>query len=441
MPKATILLPRLVAAAILATALAEPSRAPGAERRFLSGYAGTLPSRDEDKAGYYFQKPAVRALLARLETPPLSRAEAEILLQASGVTLSDLFRTGILRDDGGRLAIGFAYFTAADMGQVHAVADRVSPSLAQAFRARMRDFDRIVASYPAAPVPRREIEFVLLAGFCLNWDGLKVTHDLGLRRPVLVEGRDFRYSFWASEAVTGRVYREVYWGSSTYPLVAPGRSGAYSFSSFGDPDSDPRMNFPDLPYLPAGDLAANVRRDAERIGLHDTDEMGQHFEGVLGGAVLEKTARILFALRERPRPTSELAAEAGGDPATLLALLEEIQYVERASDGSWRLRVPVFDAGDRAMLEQTIALGRDILKTWLRERYAGIRRDLSGLTAVRAGLPFEALFTQIWHEIFGEVTRDLARDGTIESAYDPSRRYKGSLSVLWRQSLYAFTPG
>jgi hypothetical protein len=440
MTKATIFLPRLIAAAVLGAALAKPCRALGDERKFLSGYAGTLPSRDENKAGYYFGKPAVRALLARLETAPLPRAEAEAALQGSGVTLSDMFRTGIVRDHRGRLAIGFAYFTAADMVRVHAVADRLSPSLARAYRARKRDFDRIVDSYPAS-VPRREIEFVLIAGFCLNWDGLKVTQDLGSRRPVLVEGRDFRYSFWASEAVTGRDYREFYWGSSTFPLAAPGRADAYFFSSFGDPDSDPRMNFPDLPYLPAGDLAPNVRRAAETIGLHDADEMGQHFEKVLGGALFETTARLLFALREKPRPASELAAQAGGDPAALLALLEEIQYVERGSDGSWRLRVPVFDAGDRAMLERTIALNRDILGTWLRERYPGIRRDLSGLTAVRAGLPFEALFTQIWHEIFGEVTRDLARDGTIESAYAPSRGYKGSFSVLWRQSLYAFIPG
>jgi hypothetical protein len=439
--KATTFLPRLVAAAILGAGLAKPHRACGAERKFLSGYAGTLPSRDEDKAGNFFQKPAVRELLARLENSPLSRADAETILRGSGATLNDLLRTRILREDGSRLAIGFAYFTAADMVRIHDVADHASSSLAKAYRAKKRDFDRIVDSYPAKSVPRGEIEFALLAGFCLNWDGLKVTQDLGFRRPLLVEGKDFRYSFWASEAVTGRNYRELYWGSSTFPLAAPGWADAYSFSSFGDPDSDPRMNFPDLPYLPPGDLAANVRRAAGDVGLRDVDEMGQHFDQVLGGAVFDPVARILFALREKPRPESDLAATSGRDPAPLLALLEEIQYVERGSDGTWRLRVPAFDAGDRPMLERTIALSRDILRSWLRERYPAIRRELSDLTAVRAGLPFEALFTQIWHEIFGEVTRDLARDGTIESAYDHSRRYPGSLSVLWRQSLYVFTPG
>jgi hypothetical protein len=37
---------------------------------------------------------------------------------------------------------------------------------------------------------------------------------------------------------------------------------------------------------------------------------------------------------------------------------------------------------------------------------------------------------QIWHEIFGQVTRDLARSGVTARAYGKDIRYKGSLSVL-----------
>ena len=57
------------------------------------------------------------------------------------------------------------------------------------------------------------------------------------------------------------------------------------------------------------------------------------------------------------------------------------------------------------------------------------------------GVPFEALFTQVWHEIFGLATRELALRHMIASAYGDAVRHKGSLSVLWRQSLYSFSPG
>jgi hypothetical protein len=423
--------------------LAAPAMLPGADRKFFSGYAGKLPAREEDKARMYFNKPAVRALLARLESGGADAADVNAALEGSGAAAGDLLRVGILRRDGERFSIGFSYFTAADMKKIYGVADRSALSLSREFFRHKRDFDRILADYPVRTVPRSQLAFVLIAGFSLNWDGLDLTQRLGYRRPPLVEGEGFRYSFWASEEVTGRDYREFYWGSSTFPGAESGRGdpSAYSFSSFGDPESDPRMNFPDLAYLSASDLAPGVRDAAERVGLHDTDEMGRHFQGILGGKLLHTISDVLFALRKEPLPAERLRTLVGCDPAPILPLLEEIRYVDRDARGLYRLRVPVFDEPDRATVEKTIALSREILRSWLARHYPEMKRDLTDLTAVRAGLSFEAVFTQIWHEIFGEVTRELARSGMIASSSSPGVRYKGSFSVLWRQSLYAFSPG
>jgi len=414
-----------------------------AERKFFSGYAGKIPPRESDRSRTYFEKPAVRALLARLESGSATAAEAEPILRGSGASVEDLRRVGLLRVDGEALALGFAYFTADDMRKVYALADRAAIDLAAAFRARRREFAALTDAYPPRGVRRDELAFVLLAGFSLNWDGLALTQEMGLRRPRLVEGKDFRYSFWASEEVSGRDYREFYWGSSTYPLDAPGEEDAraFSFSSFGDPGSDPRMNFPDLAFLSAGDMTPPVRSVAEGVGLRDTEEMGQKFHDVLGGEVLRKTAAVLFALRESPLPETKIARITGSDPAPLLALLREIGYAERDGHGRWRLTVPVFDAADRPMLEKTLALSRSVLRAWLAAREPELRREMSGLTAIRAGLSFEEIFTQVWHEIFGATTRALARDGMIASAYGGKARSKGSFSALWRQRLYAFVPG
>jgi len=414
-----------------------------AERKFLSGYAGRIPPRESDRARTYFEKPAVRALLARLESGRATAAEAQEGLRGSGASIEDLLRVGLVRTDGGRLAIGFAYFTAEDMRRVHAVADRAALELAAAYRSRKAEFEKFFDAYPVPGVRRDELAFVLLAGFSLNWDGLALTREMGLRRPPLVEGKDFRYSFWASEEVAGRDYREFYWGSSTYPLDAPGTNHPrrFSFSSFGDPDSDPRMNFPDLAFLPASEMIPAVRSAADRVGLRDTEEIGQKFHGVLGGEVLRTTATVLFALRKEPLPAAEIARISGGDPAPLLGLLGEIGYAEPDGHGRYRLAVPVFDEADRPMLERTLAASRSVLRAWLASRAPELRRELSNLTAIRSGLSFEEVFTQVWHEIFGATTRELARDGMIASAYAREARSKGSFSVLWRQRLYAFVPG
>jgi hypothetical protein len=254
---------------------------------------------------------------------------------------------------------------------------------------------------------------------------------------VWVEGDGFRYSFWASETVEERDYHGVYWGSSTFPL-APAE---YSFSSFGEADSDPRMNMPDLLFLPAKEMPPAVRAAAERAGLHDEDAFGTHFEQVLGSAMGRKISDVLFALRRAPQSAAQLERIAGGDARPMLALLTEIRYVSADPHGLYRLTVPVFDADDGRMVTDTIALSRTIMRTWLRQHVPDIERDLGGLTTLRSGLPLEALFTQIWHEMFGLVTRDLARLGVTADSYAPDVAWKGSFSVLWRPALYSFMPG
>jgi hypothetical protein len=407
------------------------------DRHFLSGFAGRLPAHEADNARIFFNRPAVRALLARLEGGGLPRGDVEGLLANSGTSLDQLVHVGLVRQDGARYGIGFAYFTAEDMTRIYAVADRLAPSLAAAYRARHADFDRIFARYQVPSVPRGQVAFVLLSGFCLNWDGLAVTRLDGYRRPVLVQGEGYAYSFWASETTESRDYHGVYWGSSTLPVAGADAS----FSSFGDPDSDPRMNLPDLLFMPAGDMAPAVRRAAERVGLRDEEAFGRRFEQVLGSGVGERVSAILFALRRTALTEADLDARIGAPVGPLLALLTEIRYLSREATGVYRITVPVFDRDDRGLVDDTIATSRAILGQWLAEHMPEIRQELSALTAARNGLSFEALFTQVWHEIFGLATRDLARLGVTADPYAADVAYKASFSALWRSSLYAFIPG
>ena len=93
------------------------------------------------------------------------------------------------------------------------------------------------------------------------------------------------------------------------------------------------------------------------------------------------------------------------------------------------------------MVGGVLALSRAVTRAWLESNAPALRRELSDLTAIRAGLSFEEVFTQVWHEIFGATTRELVRNGVIPSARAKEARSPGSISVLWRDSLYAFVPG
>ena len=421
--------------AVLLVFLLSAAASGAGERKFLSGYAGSVPRDARDKARTYFNMPAVRGILARLESGSITETEVMIALAGSDAKLADLVRVSLLRKDGNRYSIGFAYFTADDMRAIYKVADRVGPSLAAAYVAHRKDFERIFAAYPVKSVPRSQIAFVLLTGFCLNWNGLEVTKDLGYRRPVMVEGEAFRYSFWASEEVPGRDYHGVIWGRSTLP------GEDYSFSSFGDPESDPRLNFPDLLYLDAATLPEPLPKLMERVGLRPNADFGQPNEHVLGDELRKPVIKILTSLRTGTRSARELSRLVGQDERPTLDLLQEIDYVQRDARGLYHLRVPVFRDADRTMIDRTLALNRRILKSWFAAHDVELRSDLDSLTAIRTGLPFEALFTQIWHEIFGVVTRELIDSKLVADPYSAEARSKGSFSSVWRTALYSRTPG
>jgi hypothetical protein len=126
---------------------------------------------------------------------------------------------------------------------------------------------------------------VILAGFALNRDGLKLTEEEGYRRPVFVSGPGYRYSFWAAEEDPTYSQHGFIWGSTTLFSVRTNFSENpvdFIFSSYGDPYSDPRMNLPDVLYTPPTDLAPDVAEAVQRIGVRSEVFAGIPLSSVLG---------------------------------------------------------------------------------------------------------------------------------------------------------------
>jgi hypothetical protein len=417
-------------------ALAGPAAAEGAAvRAFISGQAGTLPKAPTDQAGHYFAQPAVRRVIYALESGPIPTARAEALLAGGPATLDDLARVKLVRRQGGAVSLGFAYFTAADMARIHAVAQRYAPSLVAAYRAKAPQFAAVWMRYPVASVDRGQIAFDLIAGVGLNWDGLDILSEGGWRKPELVSGAGWRYSFFASEATPGYDYKGYYWGSSAFPADLPGIDPPMplAFVSFGDPDSDPRMNFPDLLGLNGPDLKPAVRAAVARLGLRNDPLTGPDTLGVEAG---RQVGRLLIALRAHAASEAELQAALPGDPvAAELQLLTAIAYVRARPDGRFDLAVPVFDTEDRSMFEAARSLNKAIIRRWIAANYGPIRGQLRDLTALRQGVSYEALFTQIWHELFGLATRELVAQHLVGDPYAPTNPSPGSLGMAWRPDL------
>jgi hypothetical protein len=424
------------------------SAAAGAERTFSSGIAGSNPSDARLQAQTYFAMWQVKALLQRLEARPLSESDVRSALQGSNATIDDLTRTRILRRTPAGFVIGFSYFTADDMRRIHAAAERYVPSLVAAYCAHEADFDRIFRRYPLKSVDRKVLATVVIAGVALNWDALQSTKEAGYRRPELVTGPGWKYSFWAAEDDPGYDSEGFIWGSSS--IFASGDNFEpdpvdFIFSSFGDPESDPRMNFPDLFYLPLDEMTPPIRALVQRIGVRNENYAGFNLTGVLGVSRARSVGPMLFALRRGPLSRSDLAQYADFPDRLkardLIDLLVDAHAIRRRRDGRYELTTPVFDARDRAMLDAALALHRQILSQWLAETYPRLKAELATITPMRQGVPFDSAFTQIWHDFFGLATRQLSHTGVIADLRKPGSHYNGSIPLLWRRSIYRLDLG
>ena len=72
---------------------------------------------------------------------------------------------------------------------------------------------------------------------------------------------------------------------------------------------------------------------------------------------------------------------------------------------------------------------------WHVKHYATARADLSGLTAVTQATPFEVMYTEVWHYIFGYTNLRLAESGFMLDPYANDWRFPGFVPVLWANVL------
>ena len=92
------------------------------------------------------------------------------------------------------------------------------------------------------------------------------------------------------------------------------------------------------------------------------------------------------------------------------------------------------------MVDAIRALGREIMIRWHEENYDGIREALSDLTPGRNDVPFERVYTEIWHFAFGIANRTLVEAGLFADSYAADRRYRGFHPAIWASDPTTWTP-
>ena len=318
----------------------------------------------------------------------------------------------LLRKESSKYFLNFTLLTAADVNHLKSVSRRYARSLAETILGQRQQYEALFDEYPVKEIAKETIAYLVIGCFALDWDGLDLTAQKGYRTASSrIRPGDNRYTPWAYENTPG-VLQGLYWGSHSnyFEDVA--------ITTFGDHHATPRMGLPDVIWrmdngVRQAALPESIRHAAEILKPADWDDES------------EALGHLMLASR---------AGRAIDASAQQQAFLESINYVQRVADRH-HASVPVFSSVDKDWIMEARQLTWRVMDTWLAENYESAQAELNDLTPIKHGVPYEIVFTQIWHYLFGTANQILVEEGFFSDPYAENRRFKGFISMVWDPSL------
>jgi len=368
------------------------------------------------------QDVAVQKFLLELANNPQGVHTEKAAALEVAEAIPDLLALQLIRLDAELYRLNFALFTAADVDRIRQVSEVYARSLAAALLAQRTQIEGLLGEYNAPGVDPKAVAYFLLGCVSLDWDGLDLTAAMGYRK-TSGERPDGKYVPHAQERAD-ETLKGIYWGShnETYDGIR--------VTSFGDHHSLPRNMLPDVFWRIPGFPSSYPRTLKIALSNFVADSFALRAQEFL---------RIMLALRDGEKSAEDLALTLSveeGDTRVLLDVLLALEYISE-HDGLYRARIPVLTARDEVMARSILAIGNQVMATWLSENYPRMKDELQDLGFARAGVPFEDGYTMIWHYLFGLANRELVEGGLFADPYAPDRTYQGAIPAVYTLELQA----
>ena len=411
--------------ALLSFALwASPLMAQNDEPPLQVGVTGSSPSDNSKNTSAILSSVEMQRLILDISEKPISRADLEKAVAGRFFTVEDMVATGLVREEEGLFYIDFNLLRIEDQKSILEISEQVGRELATAFLARRGDFDKLAQSHAQPHVGDGELFFIVLGCFSLDWDGLNMTEARGYRAGAqrTIDGQSF--TPWAKEKGTSVSLKGLYWGSHY------SEQSQATFTSFGDHHATPRFGLPDMLW----NLSAAFQHYENNA---DGRRAARRMLSVYVRDALDDVGLVMFALAERDLTVEEIIAATGIDPEKLerlLKLLEVAQYVE-LYDERWGSKVLVLGPDAADMVTGMTDIGRQVMIDWHQENYERIKSSSLKLTPILNGVPFERVYTEIWHFAFAIANRTLVEEGFFADPYAADRPYKGFIPAVWANGI------
>jgi hypothetical protein len=392
--------------------------------RFMTGITGTMIDDRQWTHQSMLEYIKCQDLFMAIAERPRTDEFVRHSLEGLPFALKDIVSARLLREENGVYYLNFNFLTQKDQKLIYDVSEKYGQSLTKAFEAEWDSFQQILKANQQEQIPNEQLAYILLGLFSLDWDGGDLTREMGLRSGATHTDNDNLYTPWANENGDIVGLKELYWGSHNEYQV----SDAFVLTTFGDHDALPRQGMPDLIWRTSIQV-----RNAE-------DDMKRLSSAAMRAAlkqVYRQYGKVLFAAKNKRVTLQEILTLTGWpekEAVSHVKFLVEIQALAEERTG-YIAAIPVLDISDNDMVQAIRALGWQTMENWLSENYASIKADLSSVAATSQGVPFEVIFTQVWHYIFGLTNRDLVRAGMFADPYADERTYKGFIPAIWDKEL------
>lgn len=365
---------------------------------FQTGIVGSAPAGRMHPATM-MNAAGVRTLILRMVAGPVLVGNAQQLVQADGYTVDEVVAGGLARRDLDRLQLAVNYLSAEDQRLIARHARAYGAELAELIVSHRPALEAAVAPHASTDERRLALLYFLVGCVALDWEGLSFTAARGYRTAATVTGPGYAYTPWMKENTPDISRRGLYWGSHNRS------SGSHTFTTFGDHDALPRRALPD-------------------VAVTDT--------------ALTAMSAVLRAIHRGAHTPERIAAVSGVVSSQLpdtLARLREIGYIQTTGDDV-RLQMTVIEPEVAPAAAHIVTIVREVMDAWHSRRWPTVRRDLGALSALQQGVPFEVVYSEIWHYVFGYANYFLAERGLIADPYRADAPFRGFVPYLWADAIY-----
>jgi DNA-binding MarR family transcriptional regulator len=394
------------------------------DRPLQLGVTGSTSDEPTKNPTHILASTEMQQLILEIAEEPRSRAYVEERIAEEFFTLEDMVNVGLLRLEDDRYWIDFNLLLVQDQRDILDISEELGRDLAASVFEQRAAFEALANARRHPSGIHNYLFYIVVGCFALDWDGLVFTREMGYRSEAhrTIDGNSF--TPWAKEKGVTVSLEGLYWGSHNE------YESDVTFTTFGDHHALPRFALPDLWW--------NSRSDFSRYSEYEAgQEAARRLASTYPDGPWHDIGEVVLALHESDRTSAELAAQTGieaGKVEAILELLEIAEYVERTDD-KFASRVLVLTQDDRDMVRAMVSRTRDIVAEWHEVNYASVRDRLSHLTPIRSGVPFEMVYTEVWHFVFAVANRTLAERGFFSDPYAEDRTFKGFLPAVWAAGL------